>query len=122
MKIRITNLDKLFSRYVRLMSGGYCKRCGKLFGYNRLNNAHFFGRIRHTVRWDIRNTAPLCAECHYWIDVNPLAKTSFFVSILSKEDVADLQRLSNMTTKDYPIDKEALKEDFTEKIRRLEDE
>jgi len=118
--VKIPVLDKLFSKYVRLLSGGYCKRCGKYVGHNNLAAAHFFGRIRHTVRWDKRNIVALCNPCHYWLDVNPIAKSNFMYEVLSREDIGELSRIANMTTKDYPIDKEALAKDFREKIKLLD--
>ena len=123
--MKVKKLDTVFSRYVRLLAGGYCKKCGRYVGYSNLDNAHFFSRIRHTVRWDTRNTVALCNvkpnSCHYWIDVNPIAKTSFFVSILGVEQTEELERLANMTTKAHPIDKEALYKEYTEKISKLEE-
>ena len=118
--MKITKLDQVFSEYVRALSGGYCKKCGKYFGEKRLQNAHFFGRIRHTVRWDTRNVVALCGECHYWLDVNPIAKTDFMLTVLSEEDVADLERIARMTTKQYPIDKEKLLEYYTKRLKEVE--
>lgn len=115
-------LDALFSRYVRLKSGGYCKRCGKYVGYSKLNNAHLFGRLRHTVRWDERNTVPLCGSCHYMIDNNCLAKTELLLTLMSKGEAEELERLANMTIKDHPIDKDKLKEELKRKITLLEAE
>jgi len=40
--------------------------------------------------------------------------------VLSREDIGELSRIANMTTKDYPIDKEALAKDFREKIKLLD--
>uniref|UniRef100_A0A6M3K5E1 Uncharacterized protein n=1 Tax=viral metagenome TaxID=1070528 RepID=A0A6M3K5E1_9ZZZZ len=120
--MKITKLDALFSRYVRLLADGRCGKCGKHVGYENLATAHFYGRIRHTVRWDIRNVVALCNPCHYWLDVNPLAKSSFMYEVLSKEEIRELNRIANLTTKDYPIDKEALVKKFREGIKRLWEE
>ena len=121
MRIKIKALDKVFSEYVRLLSGGYCKRCGKHVGWKNLDNAHFMGRIRYTVRWDIRNTVALCKTCHYKIDTDCFAKTELLLTLLSKEEIAGLRKLSNMTTKDYPIDKEALLKSYKEKVKMLKE-
>jgi len=120
MKIKITKLDRLFSLYKRLMSGGICMRCGKYFGVEKLHNAHFHSRRKHTVRWDKRNTAPLCYGCHSYIDGNPLEKVEFFLTLLGQKEFDRLNEIANMTTKDYPIDKDKLEEEFKEAIRRLE--
>lgn len=119
MKIKITALDRLFSKYVRLMSGGYCKRCRKDVGYYKLHNAHFHSRRKHSVRWDIENTAPLCYGCHSYIDGNPLKKIEFFLELLGQERFNKLNERAERLDK---VDKDALKSEFQEKIRRLEDD
>lgn len=118
--MKTDKLDKLFSRYVRLKAGGYCKKCGHFLGYTGLVCAHFFGRLRHTVRWDERNATALCGGCHYEIDYNCLAKRELMLTLMSPEEVASLERIANMTIKEYPIDKEAIEVYLKEGIRRLE--
>lgn len=101
MKIKITKLDALFSKYVRLLSGGYCKRCGKWLGYAKLHNAHFHSRRKHSVRWDVDNTAPLCYGCHSYVDGNPLKKIEFFLEILGQDRFNKLnERAENLTKVD----------------------
>ena len=116
MKIKITALDKLFSQYARLLSGGYCKRCGKHFGINRLANAHFHSRRKHSVRWDIKNTAPLCYGCHSYVDGNPLKKIEFFLEILGESEFKKLNERAESLLK---VDKDALKEYFKDKLQNL---
>ncbi len=113
-------LDGLFSRYVRLLSGGYCKKCGHFLGYHGLQNAHFFGRVRHTVRWNKRNAVPLCPECHREIDLNSVAKSELALSLMSRDEYDKLARLANMTIKEYPIDKVKLAKEFREGIKEME--
>ncbi len=121
-------LDGLVRKYIRLMFGGYCKRCGKLVGIDMIEVAHLYRRRRKTVRWDIRNVWPLCKNnpktgkvgCHSIIDNDPLELTSFMYDVLSKEDIVDLQRLANLTLKQYPIDREEIGETLKAKIRKLE--
>jgi len=90
-KITVELLDRLFSKYVRLMSGGYCKRCWRLGrpnaykGWKNLDCAHFRPRGIHATRWDYNNVAPLCSGCHFYIDNNSTAKDEFFLEILGKE-------------------------------------
>lgn len=117
MKIKVSTLDKLFSRYVRLLSGGYCRRCGEYKGIDKLNNAHFHSRRKHSVRWDIENTAPLCYGCHSYVDSNPLKKIEFFLELLGQERFNKLNERAENLTK---VDKQSLKEEFQEKIKCLE--
>ena len=115
-KISDQVLDGLIRQYIRLISGGYCKRCRK---WCPVETAHLYRRWRKTTRWDLRNVVPLCKDCHWEIDSDPIKLTSFMYDILSKEDIKDLQRLATMTLKEYPIDREAKKQELKEKIKQL---
>ncbi|KKL23360.1 hypothetical protein LCGC14_2426180 [marine sediment metagenome] len=125
---RDKTLDDLQRRYIRLISGGYCKRCGEYVGERMIEVAHIYRRNRKTVRWDFRNVYPLCKDnpltgrkgCHYQLDSDPIKMASFLYDVLTTEEVEDLQRLANMTIKDYPIDREKIKAELKEKIRLLE--
>ena len=119
MKIRIDTLDKLFSRFVRLLSGGYCRRCRKYVGYKKLHNAHFHSRRKHSVRWDADNTAPLCYGCHSYIDGNPFKKIEFFLELLGQERFNLLNERAEILKPQ--IDK-ALKKELQDKIKKLEAE
>ena len=119
--MKTETLDNLFSQYVRLLSGGYCKKCGHFFGYHGLQNAHFFNRWRHTVRWDKRNSTPLCKDCHQEIDLNSVAKSELALSLMSREEYDKLARLANMTIKEHPIDKTKLAKEFRDGIKQLEE-
>ena len=116
MKIKITKLDALFSKYVRLLSGGYCKRCKKYVGYQKLHNAHFHSRRKHSVRWDTENTAPLCYGCHSYVDGNPLKKIEFFLEVLGQDRFNKLNERAENLTK---VDKDELKEYYQEKLNEL---
>jgi hypothetical protein len=119
-------LDDLVRRYIRLISGGYCKRCKKYVGEENISTAHLFRRWRKTVRWDLRNVAPLCDNppqgmmCHKIVDNDPIEMSSFIYEILSSDDIADLQRLANTTIREYPIDREQIKRELKEKIALLD--
>lgn len=125
-KISDKVLDDLVRKYIRLISGGYCKRCKKYVGEKNIATAHLFRRRRKTVRWDLRNVAPLCdnppigMNCHQIVDNDPIEMSSLMYNILPKDDVEELQRLANMTIKQYPIDREEIKADLKEKIKLLE--
>jgi len=125
--VRDSYLDALVRQYVRLRSGGYCKRCGKYVGVENLSAAHLFNRWRKTVRWDLRNVWAICdnpprgMKCHMIIDSNPLAKASLMHDILTPDEITDLEKLAMLTLKEHPIDKYELKKDLKEKIKLLED-
>lgn len=128
MKIRDATLDNLVRQYIRLISGGYCKRCGKYVGIENVEVAHLYRRNRKTVRWDFRNVYPLCKNnpatgkkgCHQTIDEDHIKKASFQYGVMSKDEVAELERIATMTVKQYPIDREAIKASLLDKIQLLE--
>ena len=118
--VRDDTLDDLVRRYVKLMSGGYCKRCKKCVGVNNLEAAHIIPRKHKTVRWDLRNVFPLCKDCHDLIDKSCFAKTEFSFTVLTRKEIAEVERLGNMTLKSHPIDREQIKADLKERIKGLE--
>lgn len=126
MKIRLDKkisdkvLDDLVRKYIRLISGGYCKRCKKYVG-GAIQVSHLYGRRRKTVRWDLRNVHPLCPDCHYLIDNDHLLKTSFQFDVLNQKEIEELEKLANMTIKEHPIDREQIKQELKEKIALLEE-
>jgi len=127
-KISDAVLDDLVRKYVRLISGGYCKRCGEYVGIENIEVAHLYRRGRKTVRWDLRNVWPLCKNnlatgkkgCHQTIDDDHIEKVSFQYDVMTKDEVAGLERIATMTVKQYPIDREAIKANLKEKIRLME--
>ncbi|KKL80596.1 hypothetical protein LCGC14_2003220 [marine sediment metagenome] len=119
-KISDAVLDGLVRTLVRELSGGYCKRC-KRHARGQGEVSHLYRRRRKTVRWDLRNVHYLCLECHQEIDNDQIRLVSFMYDVLPRDDIEDLQRLANMTLKEYPIDRRALKKELQEKIRTLEE-
>lgn len=121
-------LDDLVRQIIRLSSRGYCKRCSKYVGIENIEAAHMFGRKRKTVRWDLRNVYPLCKNnvqlntvgCHTLVDNDPIAKASFMHDVMSKEEIAELERIANMTIKQHPIDREDIKQQLQARIKLLE--
>ncbi len=118
-KVSDAVLDGLVRTYKRSISGGYCKRCGR-HAKGKGEVSHLYRRRKKTVRWDLRNVHYLCLECHQEIDNDQIRLVSFMYDVLSLDDIKELQRLANMTLKEYPIDREALKKELQDKIRRLE--
>lgn len=113
-------LDGLVRKYIRLISGGYCKRCGKYID-GAIQVAHMYRRRRKTVRWDLRNVYPLCPDCHREVDEDQIKLVSFMYEVMSKKEIADLERLANLTIKQHPIDRGEIRADLKQKIAELED-
>lgn len=118
--IKVSPLDRLFSRFIKLLSGGYCTRCKKFFGINSrgLQCAHFHSRRKQSVRFDRDNATALCTGCHFFLDGRPLEKTEFFLELLGQDKFNALWERAKTL---YPKpDLEQIKQDLKEKIKMLE--
>jgi rubredoxin len=68
--IKRTQLDGLFSFFIRWRDGWTCQVCGKKFdptsGESRmgLHTAHCFSRSTKQTRWEPLNAAAACFNCH----------------------------------------------------------
>ena len=124
MGIKRDKYDVAFSRFIKLLSGGYCKRCHSYVGVNSrgLHAAHCFSRQRQSVRLYKKNSTALCHGCHRYLDraENRGKKMEFFQSILTQSEWAELVRMSDMTSKDLKIDKEEIYKKLKEDIKLLE--
>jgi hypothetical protein len=116
-RVKIDPLDRLFSEYIRKRSGGYCQRCGKYYGWKRLQCSHFFGRAKKSVRWDEDNAVALDFGCHQYLGSHPLEHTEWFKKHLGEDAFNLLQARARETG--MP-DREAIKLYLKEKIKELE--
>jgi len=116
----------MFSRFIKLLSGGYCKRCGNYLGVNSrgLHCAHWQGRGKWTTRFERDNCQALCMGCHRYLDHNKEEKDELFFKILGTKRGWEIIRLSNKSLKDLGLSKITLKEqaevDLKERIKMLE--
>ena len=130
-KDEIKELDKLCSEYIRkraMVEVGGCERClapkydvqkdnGDTFpAYKHLQWAHFKGRNKHTVRWDIENAAGLCGGCHMYLDDNAHEKDEWFKQRLG--DRYDL--LLARVYQKGKVDREAIRLYLQEKLKDVE--
>jgi len=101
-------LDELYREYIRkraMKRAGGCERCfTPKHSYLELQTAHFHSCRNHTTRWDTRNAVGLCGGCHMFIDSHKEDKTTFEIQILGLEEYESLYILSNITTKQAPVD------------------
>lgn len=118
MKIRRDPLDVLFSEYIRKRSKGYCARCGKYYGWKRLQACHFHSRRKKSVRYDPDNACACDFGCHQYLDSNPLEKIDVFHRLLGEEKFTHLNIRAMQT---HPkLDKEIIKIFLQEQIKMLE--
>ena len=114
--------DSLFSRYIKLLSGGYCKRCGKFLGlYSQgLHCAHWQSRGEWTTRYEKDNACALCYGCHSYLDHNPKGmeeKDELFFRILGTKRANEILELSEKTLKDLGLTKKTLREKVEKDLR-----
>ncbi len=120
----IERLDGLFSEYIRrraMLRAGGCEKCGgSKADYKQLQAAHFHGRGRFSVRWDVRNSVGVCGGCHRHIDAQYAVKQEFALSILGQEDYDRLYVLAYMTSKQTGLDLGMVEMYLREELRRIE--
>ena len=117
MRVKIDPLDKLVSEYVRKRSKGYCERCGKYYGWKKLQACHFHTRSKKSVRYDEDNLVALDFGCHQYLDSHPYEKIEFF-----KERLGDkLDLLNARASKPGKLDKKLLWIYYREKIKEYEE-
>ena len=114
-KIKTSELDRVFSKYVRLLADGRCRRCGHTV--KKLDCAHFHGRGDYSIRWDLDNVTALCMGCHGFLDSNPLEKIEFFMEKLGTERYNALNARRNNHDK---VDRELLLAKYKAGIKDLE--
>ena len=66
MKIKISQADRLFSKYIRTRDNWQCQRCKRIYPENSqgLHCSHYFGRGRWATRFHPDNCIALCFGCH----------------------------------------------------------
>ena len=68
-------LDDLVSEFIRrraIKRVGGCEKClSAKSDYKRLQNCHFHGRLKISVRFDEDNLNGFCSGCHRWLDSQP---------------------------------------------------
>lgn len=69
MRIKVSALDRLFSRYIRMRDRWMCQRCGRKFvppDTQGLDCSHYWSRRAKSTRFDEANCDALCMGCHTW--------------------------------------------------------
>ena len=113
LAIRIDSLDALFSSYIKARDK-VCQRCG---GTKGLQNAHYHGRRKQSVRFDPDNCCLLCFGCHNYFHGNPYEFTEWTKRRLGEDKFDMLNARARQIGK---IDKEANKLWLQSEIKKLE--
>ena len=106
MKIRITELDRLFSLYIRTRDGWQCQRCFKQFTppTNGLHCSHIFSRARKATRFALENCISWCYGCHSYMDRTPEAKYAWYIKKFGQTRFDRLRLRANIGGKpDYAM-------------------
>lgn len=80
--IKRDKYDIKMSLLVRMKSGGRCEKCLKIKGVKGLENSHFHGRRKKSVRWSLDNCSALCHGCHRYFTENPADHTAWMIKKL----------------------------------------
>lgn len=115
MRIKVSKLDILFSRFIRLKAGGICEYCGQ--AKKRLETSHFISRRYRATRWLELNACAVCFSCHRYLDEHPYKHTAFWEKRIGTEAVEQLHILAD--TIKAKIDEDALMVNLKEEIKLL---
>jgi len=112
VKIRISPLDRLFSKMIRRRDGFRCQRCGAQHAENSmgLHAAHIFGRGRYSTRFHPDNVWSLCYGCHAFIDSHPHDKIAWGMKKLGTKKYNALRRLSDQPARFGQVERRRLRE------------
>lgn len=74
-------LDKLFSRYIKLRDDHTCQKCGRKFweSDNGLDCSHYWNRGNLGTRYEEDNCVALCRDCHTAWEPDPDGEYTEFV-------------------------------------------
>jgi len=111
-KIRITLLDVLFSRVVRLKADYICEVCGQKKSV--LHCSHFIGRRYRNTRWLEDNACCVCYSCHNYLDEHPRIHSEFFKKRIGSDRIEQLEILAHSGVK---VDLDEIKEQLQGKLR-----
>ena len=119
-KMKLDSLDKVYSEFVRkraLQRAGGCERCltqkrdlqkdnGQVYpAWKQLQTAHFIGRTRHAVRYDVDNAVGLCGACHTYFTGHPMEFVQWYIEKFGQETVDLLE----VRSRQKGVDKEAIR-------------
>jgi len=102
LNIKVTKLDRLFSKLVRSLAGWKCERCGKQYheGSRGLHNSHYLGRRAMITRFDLENCDSLCHGCHSYFHQYGLKYVQWKIEKLGEERHRQLEyRFDNVYQK-----------------------
>jgi len=119
MKIKTTNLDRLFSQYIRTKAGFICKACGVQKDKNHTDCAHIFGRRSRSTRWLEDNAVCLCKACHFYYTERPHDWNDITLEWLGEKRLGEVRLLFNTGVGPKDAEKEKIGLDLIDKIKAM---
>ena len=117
------DLDRIFSRYIRLMHANslgwvQCVTCGIVRRWDdRMDAGHFIPRQHLATRYDLFNVFPQCKDCNRFHD-GRIKEFSAYLTQVSEYLVEELKEKASQTIHQFPY-KEKIQE-FSVKLKELE--
>lgn len=108
----VKELDKVFSRYIRLRDDGNgCITCGEVKPWKEMQACHFYTRGRYPTRWDETNVHSGCYRCNVLLKGNYIPYTIYMIDRYGRQYVDDLEKKSKSNTKILtPVIREMIKD------------
>lgn len=117
-RIRMTTLDQMWAKAVKLRAGGKCERCGAVPKPHGLHAAHVFTRSHYLTRWDSAGGVALCYGCHSWGHKRPQLFLNWAKEKLGDEQFTRLLVRSRMYN--AKVDRGLVLLALREEVKRLE--
>jgi len=117
VKIKTSNLDRLFSQYIRTKANFTCKACKKNSGI--MDCAHIVSRRSTATRWFKANAVCLCRACHMKFTADPFGWVEIVTDWMGEDKLQALRFLSHSGKPPKLLEKIAIGEALIEKIKEL---
>ena len=115
--------DKIFSDIIRTRDKWCCKRCGKNYYFNKgaLQNSHYFGRTRYSVRFDEDNCDALCYGCHgFWEKENREEYRNYMIKKIGSEKFELLTYKAQSLSKKREYENDIFYKEMKKRLKELE--
>lgn len=119
IKLKRTEADQLFSKYIRERSDWFCEKCFMDCKDNKgyLDCSHYHSRAKRSVRFDPMNAAALCKKCHDYMGKNPREHEAFFLKRLGRNSFQLLELRASIPMK---VDEKLISIWLKEEIQSLQ--
>lgn len=128
----VKDLDKVFSHFIRLrdvkdhnLGNGYvsCCTCGYTSHWLKMQNGHYVGRQKHSVRWNEMNCNTQCKRCNKFEQGNLVVYRLFLIELYGKNEVEKLDLAKKMPDKKHSSFELLFKiAEYKEKVAKLKKE